>query len=103
MVRCHDTSSRSKRPNEKEKEKISSDLAGGGKRLTHSIVVEPVLSEEHLPKVLADLVPCLSSSYRVVNDRRSAQREKRPFGTHLASLPYANKTEQTEDVVSEFL
>ena len=93
MVRCRDTSSRSERRNEKEKEKISPDFGKREReRLTDSIVVEAVLSKEHLPKVLADLVPCLSSSYRVVN-HRSAVREKRPFGTHLASLSYAQNRE----------
>jgi hypothetical protein len=58
--------------------------------LTHSIVVEPVLSEEHLPKVLADLVPCLSSSCVSSTDIPLSGRNALS-GTHLASLPYATK------------
>src|ERR1700755_1220575 len=72
MVRCRDTSSRS-----------GKDQLRFGKRerrLTYSIVVEPVLSKEHIPKVLADLVPCLCFVIRVVN-RRPAKRGETPFRT----------------------
>ena len=97
MVRCRDTSSR---PNEKEK--ISSDLAGERERLTDSIVVEPVLSKEHLPKVLADLVPCLSSSYHVVNHHSVVQR--RNALSELTWPAYRTQnTDKTKDVGSEFL
>jgi len=44
------------RGSKKTKDQLRFDKQEG---LTHSIVVEPVLSKEHLPKVLADLVPCL--------------------------------------------
>ena len=52
MGRFRDTSSRAQR-------KGKDQLRFGKREWTHSIVVEPVLSKEHFPKVLADLVPCL--------------------------------------------
>jgi hypothetical protein len=56
MGRCRDTSSRSQG---KGKDQFR---FGKRERLTHSIVVEPVLSKEHLTKIFADLVPCLYGS-----------------------------------------
>ena len=82
MGRCRDTSWQGK-----GKDQLR---FGKRERLTNPIVVEPVLSKEHFPKVLANLIPCLCSCViRVVNLPFRLTGEKRPFGTHLAGLPYA--------------
>jgi hypothetical protein len=90
MVRCHDTSSRSERPKEKGKGKDQLRFGKGEREIDalHCCRARAQRGASSKSSRRFGSLPVIVM--RVVN-RRSAQREKRPFGTHLASLPYATK------------